>query len=475
MPDPSPDRPPDWQPLPPPTIPWVPPSGAEPPASPSDRPPTTRLRWPRERWLLPVAGLAAAVLAIAFLPDLLRLFGGPPTPPPGSPSAAVATATPDATPRSTPSASPAAVAARIAEVLAQVPPIRGLQPKKEVPLRLIDRATFQQQLAVELAKENPPEVLAATTRLWERLGLLPPGSDLQKLSLELLGASAIGVYFPDRDEMAVIDAAARLRPLDRLTIAHEYTHALQDQHFGLDELPVDDPAEGDRGLAQLAMVEGDATQLMFEWAQEHLTPLELLSIGVGALDPEQQALLERMPPILQRQLAFPYLEGQAFIADVQATGGWRAVDRLWAAPPLSTEQVLHPEKYRAGEKPVDVEVPAAVAALGGGWKEALQDTLGEVNIGVWLAQGQAAGAAPGASEGWAGDRVASYEGPNGSWGISWRTAWDSPADAAEFRTSAATVLTQLRSQTRLIAGGREVTVLLASDAAVLGVLAGLED
>jgi len=391
----------------------------------------------------------------------------------------VPTPAPTEAPTPTPALSPGpsggalepAVAAAIAEVEAAVPALRGLEPRAEVPNRVLDAAGLHAELLRLFDEAATPAEYAAQSRFGERLGLLPAGSDLRALQLALLEEQALGFYDQDTAQMTLVQRrGAAFGPLERATLAHEYTHALQDQHFGLADLGLDDLAQGDRALARLALVEGDASLVMQQWAAENLSFAEALKVLLQALDPRQQAVLGGMPPILQRQLAFPYLDGLAFVTGLQAAGGWTAVDAAYSRPPDSTEQILHPEKYTAGEGPVAVAAPDDLARLGEGWTETLADTEGELTISVWLEPSAGAKGAAAAAAGWGGDRVTMYEGPDGAWLIVWSTTWDTREDATEFAAAAAASGVQ---GLRVVGGGpvaatdRFVLVVLASDADLL--------
>jgi hypothetical protein len=251
-----------------------------------------------------------------------------------------------------------------------------------------------------------------------------------------------------------------------VTLAHEFTHALQDQHFHLDDLGLEDISDGDRALARLALIEGDATLLMTQWAARHLTLAEALTMTLQGLDPAQQATLNGLPPILQRQLLFPYTDGLSFVSGIEANAGWGGVDAVYARPPASTEQILHPAKYVTDDEPVALPIPNVLGTLGTGWSQSLSDTLGELTIDVWLEPTAGAVAAKAAAAGWGGDRVAMFEGPNGAWLIAWSTAWDTPADTLEFTTAAQSVVASTHG--RMITDGpKSVSIYLASDAALL--------
>lgn len=400
-----------------------------------------------------------------------------PSPTPTGTSAPTPAPTDRPTPTPAPSPGPSggalepAVAAAIAEVEAAVPPLRGLEPRAAVPNRILDAAGLHAELVRLFDEAATPAEYAAGSRFGERMGLLPAGSDLRALQLALLEEEALGFYDQDTRQMTLVQRrGAAFGPLERATLAHEFTHALQDQHFGLADLGLDDLAQGDRALARLALVEGDASLLMQQWAAENLSFAEALKVLLQALDPRQQAVLAGMPPILQRQLMFPYLDGLAFVTGLQAGGGWTAVDAAYSRPPDSTEQILHPEKYAAGEGPVAVTAPDDLGRLGAGWTETLADTLGELTISVWLEPAAGTKDAAAAAAGWGGDRVAMYEGPDGAWLIVWSTAWDTSADGAEFAAAAAA---SGGRGVRVVGGGppaapdRFVLVVLASDADLL--------
>ena len=372
----------------------------------------------------------------------------------------------------TPTPDPATV---YAEIEAQVEQIRELNAKTPVEPKLLDDATLKKNMADSFARDNPPEVIAAGQRLFELMGLVPKGSSLSDLYVKLLGSQVAGYYDPDAKQLFVVSKTGGLGPIEKFTFAHEFDHALQDQNFGLKNLALESIGQGDASLAHLAVAEGDATLLMTLWAQQHMPPAEMLGMITQANDPEQQKILDEMPPILKQTLLFPYLQGLQLIMDARTSGGWQAVDALYARPPASTEQVLHPEKYTAGEAPVAVAFPKDLAKrLGSGWSVAMEDTLGEFQLGVWL---EAAGKVPtatatAAAQGWGGDRVVLVENGDRA-GAVIDTRWDTPADAAEFAAAAQTTLDAIDGSHAMIAidGTDRVTLFLASDDATISALA----
>ncbi len=355
-----------------------------------------------------------------------------PQPSPSSgqtPSASPATPSPSAPPTD-PSGSPLPetpgptvdpqLAAQIDAVTAQVPPIRGLEPTADVPYEFITRDQFRQDL-IELAfEDSTPEQRAAEERALKRLGLLPADADLTQLLVELYGGQVAAYYRPDTGRFYIIERDSPFGPVDKLTVAHEYTHALQDQHFDLEGTRIKDLTAGDAILAQLAVIEGDATLTSQRWLIDNLSPAEQLQLFSDSLGELDQSQLAGMPLILRRQLEFPYTDGFTFTANgLYGNGGFNAVNQALQTPPASTEQILHPDKYFAGEQPIAVTLDDQSATLGAGWSRVYEQTMGELNIQVLASGGQEPAVnIPGfpttwprqeVAAGWGGDRLNMYE------------------------------------------------------------------
>ena len=423
---------------------------------------------------MPGMNRLATVLA-AFLLVLAACGGAAPSTSPSpadsptptaSPAAASATPGPSASPTPGSSSDGAAIFAVIED---QVVAERGLEAKERPVPILISAAEARTRLESHYREKNTAEEIATAEETLKALGLLPADASLDNLYLDMLGSQYAAFYEPVTDQLFVISRSAGIGPAEKVYFSHEFTHALQDQHFGVEE--IDDPAggQGDRSLARLTLVEGDASLLMARWMSEHLGPAELGELL--KVDPEVQAQLERMPAILRETLLFPYQQGLIFVNGIWARGGWDAVDRAYARLPDSTEQVLHPEKYEAREMPVEVplDADALASAMGAGWSGTPEDTLGEFQLSVWLREnGVKTLPAGDAAAGWGGDRLAYLRGPDGAWTLVLRTAWDTSADAAEFVDAAGTVVGDGDAPGTVVrSSANDVVVVLASDGAAL--------
>jgi hypothetical protein len=422
---------------------------------------------PNRRHRLPAILAALALIAVAC---------GPATPTATvRPSATGTAASPSPSPSPSPtgpavSPTPAPDPATVYRTIkAQVVAIRGLQPTKDIEPQVLDEAQLKVRLEKSFNEDNPPELIEANELLLKAMGMFPEDASLSGLYLELLGSQVAGFYSPEDDELYVISRTGGLGPTERVTFAHEFTHALQDQQFDLESFDLAAVGEGDRSIGRLSLIEGDATLSMSLWLQQHLTPAEQAQMVRDSLDPAAAAILEKMPPILRESLLFPYNAGVQLVIQIYTGGGYKAVDEALSRPPASTEQVMHPEKYTANEAPVVVDLPDDIATrMGAGWKVGLEDTLGEFQLGVWL-RGALKRVAPGneAAAGWGGDRLVVLQGPNNAWALALVTEWDTAADATQFADAAGEALATLTAQTGLghESGTNRVGLLFASDAA----------
>jgi len=371
------------------------------------------------------------------------------------------------------------VAAQIDAVVAQVPAIRELQPTKDVPYKVISRDDFKNYLIATADEDTTPEFRAAEERFLKRMGLLPQDADLNALLLQLYTAEVAAYYNPADGSFYIIQRDAPFGPIDKVTTAHEYTHALQDQNFGLEALRIKDPVQGDAILGQLSAIEGDATLTSQNWMRDNLSQQEQLQLLTEALGQVGTDQLASMPLILRRQLEFPYAEGLTFVSDVWGLGGYSAVNDAIRTPPASTEQILHSDKYYSHEAPVAVSPFDLTRNLGSGWSNVYQQVMGELNIQVLATGGEKPAVdIPGlpvqwphseVAAGWGGDKLNMYE--NGDqWLIDWQTVWDTQADADEFSRRMTDLQSTFQGTTQISSGSLTVRLVIASDSSLFAAL-----
>ena len=268
--------------------------------------------------------------------------------------------------------------------------------------------------------------------LYVTLGVMDEDDDLHELLLAVYGEGVTGMFDTEEEKLYVVKDVPEFGPEDALTVAHEFVHGLQQQHFDIEATQKRLERNSDASAAFAALVEGDAVLSQTLYMFQHMSEDEQAVVQEEYRDLNPEAFAAA-PHAVQRAVAFPYVEGPAFVLSLyMSSGGWEGVDRALEDIPLSTEHVLHPEKYLSREPPSAVRLPDIDAALGDAWDELARDTLGEffllAYLETWVGRERAADAA----EGWGGDTYALLTGPQDRNLLASLIAWDSENDAQEF-------------------------------------------
>ena len=333
---------------------------------------------------------------------------------------------------------------RVADTMRRTEDIHGLSAIEPVPYRFLPGDEAFDDLIDDWLESDAAQETEADALVMQRLGLLPLDFDILEV-LEWSTRSGVpGYYDREAKRMTIVSDPDEVGPGDLMVLAHEHAHALQDQHFGLGE--PEEPLDDDQAAARDALVEGEATLVMAIWAMKRLGAMDVEELEASDI-PTDVMPVDEVPDILYRLGEFPYVDGAAFVFDKWGDGDWSAIDALWANPPVSSEQILHPDRY-PDDVPDVVEMPDVAAALGPGWEVAAEMVMGEMQIGVLLADGEPWGCScdvafsfpelenARAAEGWGGDRLVHVTGPEDDWVIVWQTTWDRSRDAREFSAAA---------------------------------------
>lgn len=289
----------------------------------------------------------------------------------------------------------------VSKLAKQVARIRGLPLKGDLRSRLVGGNALGDKVSELAFSEMDPAETRANQRLLVALRLADPEIKLQSVMENLYREQILGLYVP-KERTLYVRSEGGGSPAERITTAHEITHALQDRAFDLvaQQDAVEDDAEA--GLALLSLIEGDAVLTQQLWASRHLSQEDQREAIAGSASGSEA--LDEAPEYLRASLFFPYLHGGTFVADLYRAGGSEAVDAAFRDPPTTTEQILHPEKYRAGEGSVRVRV---ATRPGGDWKPSTTYEFGEFDLAQQLgvlgdAEAQEAGA------GWGGGQIRSW-------------------------------------------------------------------
>lgn len=282
----------------------------------------------------------------------------------------------------------------------------------------------------EMAETLGGDELRALSKLASAGGVLPEGTDLATLAASFTAVSAGATYSPLDKQVLLV---GKFKGDSLLT--HEFVHALQDQNFDLIKLLLVRPYDFDRTEAAFAIIEGDAmnVQRRAEEGEAYTRkPLDEITRQESARFGEYRKEVERLfPPLLTETFIFRYRDGARLIEAVRRKSGERGVDELFRHPPVSSEQILHPEKYAAGELPREVRLDEQ-GFSDAGWQNVTSTPLGEIGVRGLLMAGMPAETAMRAAAGWGGDRAYLFERQGSTPLFVWKTVWDRPTDGDEF-------------------------------------------
>ena len=292
---------------------------------------------------------------------------------------------------------PDEMAVLVKQLQAFVEENRGLRFTHDVKVTLLDDAAFRARIRQLTAEDDAS--IEVFGKLLKALGLMKANVDIKKARDELLGGAVLGFYDPETEELVV--RGARITPYVRVTLVHEITHAVQDQNFDIDRPEVDDSTdESSTGFS--SVLEGDAVRIQEEYrttlskSERRQANAEENNASAG-LDPRD------IPPVLAQLLVFPYTRGRDFVAAVLSAGGQPRLDAAIKAPPTTSEQILHPERFLAGEGPKQVAAPEADAAA------IDKGVLGELGLQLLLANAVSGPTALDAAAGWGGDQYVAWD------------------------------------------------------------------
>ncbi len=307
----------------------------------------------------------------------------------------------------------------------RTPPVVAVRTREQVHAYLVRR----------LDEEYPPALMADIAVAYRLFHMVPDTLDLRALLLAVLSEQVVGYYDPDSTTLYVVDGTDPVQL--RLVLAHELVHALQGQYLPLDSLlqagEAADPTggENDRRMAAQAVLEGQATlaSLTAMLSSEQVARLENFWRDLREnvrQEQERMPVFAAAPLVIREGLLFPYLAG----ADFLRWFGGTYPDTLPFGPrmPASTEQVLHPDRYRAGDAPITLRFrPEAIVG-----EPVYEDTWGEFETRLVLQErtGSESLATAGAL-GWGGDRFAVFA-DDGDHALVWWSVWDGDRAAEKF-------------------------------------------
>ena len=278
----------------------------------------------------------------------------------------------------------------IDKTMATLEKITGWKAKHKVAAEWISKDKLRKFVESRLKDEVKPEETRIEQLTLRMFGLIPEGFDLRKTTVDLVTEQAAAFYDYNRKKLFVLDTEEDATER-RVTLAHELAHALADQRFSLKKFMKGGMSSDDSSTARQAVVEGQATWLMWAFlaaregkVAEIPAAMVEMTAKVAQGSQEQFPVLSGAPLYVRESMMFPYTKGLLFQDAAFRKYGQQSFTQVFEHPPTSTQQILHPDVYERGTKPVEVEL--AEIARSKQYKTLAEGSVGEFDHHILLNQ-----------------------------------------------------------------------------------------
>jgi hypothetical protein len=315
--------------------------------------------------------------------------------------------------------------ADVQQIESQVEQVRGLEFLRDVAVQPVSADEIASKLEGAFDETYPKAFYDRRSVAWQTIGVMPRDTDIREALLAFQTGQVVGFYNPVDGEL-VFRADGGLDLVERVTLAHELTHAIDDQHFDLSRIDrVAANCRDEAFQAALGAVEGSAQffsiKVLFEFPPDDG---DFSGLGDGGGMPDG------VPPFMVDLQLWPYTAGQSFVTALDGRGGTAEIDAALRRFPTTTEQILHPERF-PGDTPARVDVPDLSRELGPGWGDLDVMQVGEAWLAAMLGLRLDSATADAAAAGWDGGLYRAFTDGNDA-AVVLATAWDSTADADAF-------------------------------------------
>ncbi|MFB3827104.1 MAG: hypothetical protein ACE15B_10055 [Bryobacteraceae bacterium] len=326
-------------------------------------------------------------------------------------------------------------AREIDAALAELTRISGLKPRRAVAYDLISREKVNEFLKRRVAEVSTPEELRAEEVALKKFGLVPPEFNLRETTVDVLTEQAAAFYDYKTHKLFLSDwTASSMRDA---VLVHELAHALADQNFNLDRFIRKARKNDDASVARMAVMEGQATWLMSEYLARRMgqsladSPSLVQMMSRTSEGSGQFPVFDKAPRYIRESLMFPYSQGMLFQNAVFEREGKAAFASVFRNPPVSTQQVLHPEAYFAALRPAEPDPPPLAEKRG--YQELIAGSFGELDHLILLQEYAGKETAESLSPHLRGGSYRVWEDRGKTRAIlTYASEWDSPETARQF-------------------------------------------
>jgi serine/threonine-protein kinase len=371
--------------------------------------------------------------ALAPAPAAASVAAPAPAPTVASTLPPVATTVPTPEPTSLPAPDIGEIASRLSDMVAEAKPIihklRSLEATGDISVEFRSRSDLQEITRGFFRRPLVRQQVYEAEELYKALGLMDEDDDLQEILTRIQDQQVVALFDDQTEKVYLLLDDSAVGPKGELGYANAYMGALQQEVFNTADIRKRTRAAGaDSFRAANALILGDVSQISNGYIATVMTQSEVDILREPVPDSE----LLNAPRIVRETVLFPVRKGANFVADLFGENGWETVNDAYNNPPITTEQVLHTEKYLASEEPQLTSLPDLSSDMGKGWNEVNSDVMGEFLIRVYLEEYVDDAQAADAAAGWGGDRYSLLNGPLGERLFVSMIRWDTFQDAAEF-------------------------------------------
>jgi hypothetical protein len=324
----------------------------------------------------------------------------------------------------------------IDEIFAKVSRIMGMKIRRPVPRAVITKEKIREYINDRMAEALSPEELRAQEIVLKKFGFVPENFDLKAATVDLLTEQATAFY--DFKEKKLFLASWTPAAMQDVAVVHELAHALADQHFSLEKFVNKSGSDDDAAAARGAVVEGQASWVMTEYMMRQMgkslkdsPDLAQSSVAAAGDSAKEFPVFGAAPLYLRETLLFPYTKGMLFQQAVFLKLGREAFLEVFRRAPLSSQQIIHPDRYFARTAPARPALPAP--PLPSGYKKLAEGTLGELDFQILLQQFLGDQESGRLAPRWRGSRYALWENKKEKRAVlAYAVEWATPADAARY-------------------------------------------
>ncbi len=250
-------------------------------------------------------------------------------------------------------------------IMLQISEHTGRKPDLDVKKAFTTKEDVIKYVKTQLDQQYKGDEFLVEESLLKIFGIYDWETSYKEKLLNLLEEQVGGYYDPEKKTMYLSDWLPE--SIQETILAHELFHAVQDKNYDILKYLKMDNKNSDAKVAVASVLEGEATAIMMDYMLvmkmgkkemefDKIPNLEKLMEMQMSMQNNSMPTLSKSPKMIQQSLVFPYLKGLSFVKYIKQSSGWKGLNDVYKRVPISTEQILHPEKYLNNEKPIEIKV-----------------------------------------------------------------------------------------------------------------------